>query len=220
MRREDRRTCLIKQFLKMPVPQVTVKQQRALVGRIRKPGFEFGINVTGGDRNILPSIVVEVLKSGTPADKSIVDCQAGRARSVFKDGFAHISIEHGKIPGEVCLENIQVAIAVIVADGYPHACLFLAILAIGDAPHSTLFSKSAVVVVHEEKTRTRVARDVDVGPSIIVKIGCNYSKAIVASCCRDPCCLAHIAERAIAVIAIETVLSEGKSPWSAIDGCV
>jgi hypothetical protein len=80
--------------------------------------------------------------------------------------------------------------AVIVADGQSHACLFLAVLAIGNAAHSAFFAECAVVVVHEEQAGTGVAGDIDVRPSIVVEIAGNRGQAVVAARVRkfpQPC---------------------------------
>ena len=69
-------------------------------------------------------------------------------------------------------------IQIVVSDSYAHACLLHAIVAQGHAAQDAFFAKRSIVVVHEEQAGRGIAGNVDVGPTVLVKIRSNHRHAI------------------------------------------
>src|SRR5581483_7081354 len=89
-------------------------------------------------------------------------------------------IESGSVVGEVGLEDIEVAIPVIVRDGRAHAGLLAPILIESDAGIFSSVGEGAVVVVVVEDGRGGVAGHVDVGPAVLVGVDGRYGEAVMA----------------------------------------
>ena len=82
-----------------------------------------------------------------------------------------VAVEDVRVVGEVGLEDVDVAVEIVVADAQAHARLFHAVLAQRHAALERFLAERAVVLVAEEPARGRVAGDVDVGPAVVVVVG-------------------------------------------------
>jgi hypothetical protein len=60
------------------------------------------------------------------------------------------------------LEDVEMTVEIVVADGDAHAGLFHPVLAQRDAAFERFLPERAVMLVAEQPARCRVARDVDV----------------------------------------------------------
>src|SRR5271156_414309 len=100
------------------------------------------------------------------------------------------------------LENICMAIKVVVAKSHAHAAHLLAVTAYRQTTRQRLFPKGAVVVIHEEETRRGVARDKDIWPTVLVHVKCNSGHAIGRGDGIDARLCRYICERAIAVVTV------------------
>ncbi len=79
-------------------------------------------------------------------------------------------IEIAGVIGEVGFEDVEPAIAVVVADRDSHARLFVPVFAVGAAGNHRDIGEGAVVIVAEQNTRLGINRNVDVGPAVVVEI--------------------------------------------------
>ena len=104
---------------------------------------------------------------------------------------------------EMRLEQIEVAVEIVIAHADAHSGLFLAVFAERHAAHHTLFAKSSVVVVHEKQAGSGIAGHVDIGPAIFVEIRGNHRHSVASSQRRNPGLHAHVRESAVAIVAIE-----------------
>ena len=130
--------------------------------------------------------------------------------------FAVVVIEHVGVVGEVRLEDIETAIEVVVANGDAHARLLQSVFAQGGAALEPLLPKGAVVLVAKEPARSGVARDVDVGPAVVVVVGGNGSHGIRAAGGCDAGLPADIGERAVTIVAKQLNESGRQAPWTAV----
>src|SRR4026207_295731 len=110
------------------------------------------------------------------------------------------------------------SVRIEIADADTHASLFAAIVAERDASEHTLFTESAIAVVHEEQAGCRVARDVDVGPAVFVEIGGDDGHPVTLWSGGDSRRVAHVGQRSVSVVAIERVAPLWESARPAQDG--
>ena len=79
-------------------------------------------------------------------------------------------IEVAGVVGEVGFENVEPAVAVVVADANAHAGLLVAVVAVGASGDDGDIGERAVVIVVEQHAGLRVDGDVNVGPAVVIEI--------------------------------------------------
>ena len=84
-------------------------------------------------------------------------------------------IEIASVIGEISLEDVEPAIAVIISDADAHSGLFVAVFAIGASCHHGDIRERAVMIVAKENARFRIHRDINIRPAVVIKIraGCG-----------------------------------------------
>ena len=117
-----------------------------------------------------PAIVVVVDKAAAPGDILVVDSDAGRERHVAEGAVAVVVIEVAGVVGEVGFENVEPAVAVVVADGHAHSGLLVAVLAVGASGHDGDIGEGSVVIVAEQNAGLGIDRDVNIRPAVVVEI--------------------------------------------------
>src|SRR6266536_6176928 len=90
----------------------------------------------------------------------------------------HVSVQSRRVFGEVCLQYVQPAIVVAIADGDTHAGLFPAILIHGQARLQALFGEDAVAAIVEQQSRGRIAGDIDLLPAVAVQVSSDSSQPV------------------------------------------
>ena len=86
-----------------------------------------------------------------------------------------------KPPGvisEVSLEQVQMAVKVVVTYPDAHPRLFHSVIAERNAADYALFAKGTVPLVHQQKTRRRITSDENVGPAVFIEVRGNDRHAI------------------------------------------
>ena len=68
-----------------------------------------------------------------PLDVAVLHGQAGRGRRVLELPAAEVAVEGGDVVREVGLQEVEAAVAVVVAEGQAHPRLHVAHLAVGHA---------------------------------------------------------------------------------------
>src|SRR5215469_12014311 len=109
-------------------------------------------------------------------------------------------------------------VEIIIADAYAHARLLHPVFAESNAAEHSFFAESSIMVVHEQKTGSRVTGDVDVLPTVFIKIRRHNGHAITGRGFGNSGLLRHIGESSVAVVSIQGVLASGQPPRPALDG--
>src|SRR5208283_2062660 len=86
----------------------------------------------------------------------------------------------------------------------------------GQAALDSRLAERAVVVVMEEQAGSGIAGHIDIWPAIIVQIRCYGGQAVAVGGLGNPRALAHVDERAVAVVVIEAAPVGRQSAWTAI----
>ena len=111
----------------MAVAQIAIEKFALRVTGVGGELFDFGIDVAVADEDVRPAIVVKIEKAAAPAEILRVFAEAGLERGVFKYSGPEIVIERWRIACEICFDDVEVAVHVIVGGGNAHAGLWLAV---------------------------------------------------------------------------------------------
>src|SRR5216684_9193825 len=101
------------------------------------------------------------------------------------------------------------AVQVIIAHPDTHTRLLHAIFAQGRTPQYSFFTKRSISIVHEQKTGSGVAGDVDILPSVLIKIRRHDRHAVGGRGARDSGLLTYVGERSVAVVSIKGMPARG-----------
>src|SRR6185437_7956872 len=110
-------------------------------------GVDFRVDVAVGGDDVGPAIVVDVDEHGAPAEFVGVDAETGRIGYVVEGAVTVGVVEGGGVVGEIGLEDVQVAVAVVVGDRGAHAGLLAPILIEGNAGVGGAIGEGTVVIV-------------------------------------------------------------------------
>src|ERR1700733_14088687 len=105
------------------------------------------------------------------------------------------------------LEKIRVTVKIVVPYPDTHPCLFVSIPAEGHAARDSFFAKCAIVIIHKQQTRSRVASYKNIRPPIFVDICCHNRKPIGSLVSRDPGLLTHVGESTVAIVPVKGVVA-------------
>ena len=103
------------------------------MGILRQRPLDLRIHVPGDIEEILQAVVIQVRQACAPFHVAVLDRQPRGGGHVLEQAFAEVAIQGGNVVGEVRLEQIEQAIAVVVADRHAHARLRVAVFAVGGA---------------------------------------------------------------------------------------
>ena len=216
VRGRQARACLVDQFLEAPVPEIAEDHVGSLVRIVRQLGLDFRVNAPGNVRQVRHAVVVEIGDRRAPADEPSFDAQSGLDRLVVEHSRAVIAIENVGVVGEVRLEQVQIAVEIVIANSDSHARLLESVLAQGDAPFQALLLKRPVTEIAKQQARSSVAGQIEIHPSVAVKIRGNRGHAIPGIGSVDPSARGDILERTVAAIAVQTVTALRKPARAAI----
>ena len=210
-------TGLVGDFFELAVAQVAVEIFAFGVRRVGVRAVHFGIDVSVGDQDVEPAVVVHVEEADAPAEVAGVDADAGEVGAVVEVEAAEVLIEGGGVSGEVGLDDVEEAVAVEVSDGHAHAGLGLAVGRVGDAGFDGDVFEGAVLLVLVEGGGGGVVGDVDVGPAVVVEVGDADTEAIGADGVEDAGFFADVGKGAISVVVVEDVFAALEAGRSAGD---
>ena len=135
-----------------------------------------------------------------------VEAEAGGGSGVGEGAVAVVLVERRRVVGEICLENVEVAVAVVVGDRRSHAGLLAPVFVEGRACGHRNIGESSIVIVVVENAGRAVAGDENVGPAVFVEIERGDAEGIVAVGAVDVRFGRNVFKRAVAAIVIENVL--------------
>src|SRR5437870_1546072 len=100
--------------------------------------------------------------------------------------------------------EIQPAVVVVIAKGHAHCGHRFPTNRISHAGKGTDLAERAVVLVVKEISFYSVIRNEQIGPAIIVIIGCSYGE-ILSLRLKNVCGFGYVRERAVAIVVIENI---------------
>jgi len=109
------------------VAQIAIEKFALRVTGFRGELLDLGIDVAIADEDVGPTVVVKIEKAAAPAKILRVLAKTSLERGVFKYGCAEIAIKRRRIAGEICFDDVEVAIHVVIGGGNAHAGLRLAV---------------------------------------------------------------------------------------------
>src|SRR5215468_1174105 len=127
-----------------------------------------------------PAIIVIVKEHDTPAQKLGIGSNSRSVGHVRKRAIPVIVIESRRVIGKVGLEDVQLPIPVVIRNRCAHASLLTSILVVGYATHDGCISEGSISIIPVENVGRAVARDIDVGPAVIVVIKCRDAETIMS----------------------------------------
>src|ERR1039457_1009977 len=142
-------------------------------------------------------------KGTPPTDEGRLHGKTCADGGVFETALAVIPVQNVSVVGEVRLEDIQVAVQVIIADSHAHAGLLHAILVQGHAALQADIGESAIAFVAHQETGCGVTSHVDVRPAVVIEIRGHGSHGVTFKL-EYPALRAHIGKGAVAVVVVES----------------
>ena len=153
-----------------------------------------------------PAIVVEVEEHGSPAKILGVQAEASSGRRISEgSGFVVVQQRRGVV-GEVGLEDVEPAVAVVVGHRRAHSRLRAAVFIERGACDDGNVGEGSVAVVVVQNARRAVARDENVGPAVIVVVERGDAERVVAVGLVDVGFRGDIFEGAVTAIVVKDVL--------------
>ena len=216
MRRRHTGPGFVDELLEPAVAKISEHEPRRPKRIGRKLLLDFRIDAAGDEKKVGQAVVVQIDDARPPSHVSCLDAKSGADRDVVEVAVAVVPIQHVGVVGEVGLENIEVPVEIVVADRDAHARLLESVFAQRDAALEPLLAKGAVVLVAKQPARRRIARDVDVGPSVVVVIGGHGRHRIGTLRGGDAGLAAHVGERAVAVVAKQLSTPGGQPARTAV----
>src|SRR5262245_35587758 len=154
----------------MSVPQVPVYIALLFESDFTFQPVDLRINVTVDLNNIQPTIVVEISEPASPPNNSGIARHSGLLGSVGECPVAVVLKEIGGLERKVCLENVQPAIAIIVSGSYAHSRLGLSVTAECASSQHGYIAECAIVHIAKQSAGRCITRQIDIGPTIVIKV--------------------------------------------------
>ncbi len=116
-------------------------------------------------------------------------------------------VERRGVAREVCFDDIEIAVEIIVGGCDSHARLRFSIW----TERATCFDgnvfKLAVLFILVEGAGGRIIGNINVGPAVIVEVCGEHAQAVGTVRAKNPSRFGNIGEGAVAVIVVENVLA-------------
>src|ERR1017187_238749 len=162
-----------------------------------------GVNVPIGYEDVLPSVLIKIQKGQTPLHVLAMDSQSRIERDIVEGSVTIVVIEDWRVIGEIALENIEPAIAIIVGGVSTHARLRYPVLIVcGSGGHADFLKRTVPLVVIEE-TGSRVACDVNIGPPVVIEIPSQDRKPFVILCPLEAGALGDVGKMAAPIVVVQ-----------------
>jgi hypothetical protein len=72
------------------------------------------------EKEIGPSVVVEIEKPYSPAQPARVDANAARERAILTQAGSAVRVERRRIPGKIRFEDVHGSVSIVITDGDAH----------------------------------------------------------------------------------------------------
>src|SRR5580693_3272264 len=126
--------------------------------------------------------------------------------SVIKLRPAAIVVQRWRVAREVSLDDVQIAVQVIIRRGHAQSRLRLAVSAESAARLNGNVFEFAVLLILVQGAGSRVVGYINVRPSIIIKISNQHPETVSATGTRDSGRLGNVREGTIPVVVVENIL--------------
>ena len=137
----------------MAIAEILVDQARIFEGLAEVVLIDLRIDVAVDLNDIGPAVVVVVDEAAAPRHIVVVDPDSGVEGEIAEGAVAVVVVEVAGVIGEVSLEDIEPAVAVVVGHADAHAGLLVPIVVVGAAGHYGDIGKRPVMVVLEQHAR-------------------------------------------------------------------
>ena len=145
-----------------------------------------GIDMAVGNKNVQESIVVEIEKTGTPAKERYHGISETNAKGNVREiAIAVIAIEWLVVVRECGDEEIDSAIAIVVADGDPHRCLSAPLFAERNPRTVASILECPVMMIPVQVVCRRIVGNNEIYPAIVVNVNKDGSKTVATPRIRD-----------------------------------
>src|ERR1022692_3543230 len=217
MRGRDPRTGIGNLF-KGAIAQVPEENPRRPVRILWEFLFDLRVHTAGYKKDVRQAIVIEVDDASAPTGEANFDAEFCLQRLIVEIAGAIVLVQHLCILGKVGLENVQMAVQIVVADTDSHPRLFLSFIAQGYATLYALLFESAVVLIDEQEAGSRVASHIYVGPTVLVEVRCHNGHSIARPGLPNARLNADVGKGSISIIPVKGGAAKRKAPWTAGDG--
>src|SRR3954470_337666 len=183
-----------------------------------------------GDEEILPAIVVVIKEADAEAEVLRIDSQPCPQAYITEAAVTIILVDGCHLIREIRSHQIEPAVVIVVADSHAHARQGYSVFIKGASGGHGNLAESSILVVVIKQTGSCIARNVDVRPPIIIKVGCGHAHAVRsrgppslayeflqgnAARIRHARALRYIFECPIPAVVIENIGAARKTLWAA-----
>src|ERR1022692_3672183 len=205
-------------LFKAAIAQVPEENPRGPVRILREFLFDLRIHTAGYKEDVRQAIVIEINDACSPTGETNFDPKFRLQSLIVKIAAAIVLVQYFCIFGKMGLENVQMAVQVVVADADSHARLFLPLIAQGNATLYALLFESSVVLIDEQEAGSRIASNIYVGPAVLVEVRCHNGHSIARPGLPNARLNADVGKGSISIIPVKGVAAKPKAPWTAGDG--
>src|SRR6267378_7894245 len=208
-------SCLRRDVGESGIAIVVVKKAWFHVSATQVKLVDLRIDVSVGEDEVGPTVIVEVEKHGPPAQILRMRTESGSEGNVRKKSLTIVAVKGRGVIGEVGFKNIQPAVAVVIGDGGAHSRLFSAILVERNSSSYSNVGKGAIAIVAIEDAWSTIAGNVDIRPAIIVKIEGGNAHRVMSIGLADVSLACDIREGPVTPILIQNVFRARQAARSA-----
>src|SRR4030095_16904042 len=166
----DSRSRLRGNVFEAALAQIAIENAALFVGDMQLAARQLSVDMAIGDENVLPAVVVEIKKADAETEIFAVDTQTGRQAGILKRAVTIIAVQGRDLIGKICADDIEPAVAIVVADPHSHAAQGNSVFVKGASGRYRNLAEGAVTIVVIKQAWRGIARDIDIGPSIVVKV--------------------------------------------------
>ena len=209
-------TCGGGDFLKFFAVDTAEQQWTLRVGGAPLVLVRDGVDVTVGDEEVEKSIIIEIEEAGAPTEKRYGGmAKTGLEGDVRECGAAIVPVESFVVVGKRGDEEIQLAVAIVIAESDAHGGLRAAFFAKCETRCVADVLKSTVSAIAIEIVGAGIIGDGEVGPAVVVEVSENGREAVAKLRVGDGSVKADVGEGAVAIVVEKVIGFTEKAEWAA-----